>query len=145
MNCMISNKILTIFLLLIICYVIYKQYYCDSSSEHLTIGSSSLLSNEAVQNMSSMLNTGTGTMQNLVITGKLQLGNVVLTPNTDGSVKFGNSTLYSDGTILNPVFKWKTTGAQWQMTPEGDYFVIRNIGATSDRRFALGTNVTSTF
>jgi hypothetical protein len=152
---------MSIMLIFIILVMIY-----NSNNENLTGTSTSVLSNESVQNMATLLNTGQGTIQNLKITGTLQVGNINLVSNTDGSVSFGGSKLLQDGsiqfgsskltpdgniitgnqiinangTITNPILKW-TNGTKWQMAPEGDVMIIRNSGAAQDSRFAIFPNV----
>lgn len=146
------------FILLLIC--------TSSYSERLTTTSTSILSNESIQNMASLLNSGQGTVQNLRVIGTLQIGNVSLTSNEDGSVNFGSSKLLQDGTIqfgnskltpdgnmiignqsiktdgtyLNPKLQWKTKTANWQISPEGDVLMVRNIDAKTDSRVAFLPN-----
>lgn len=162
-----NQTFLILCMFLITMTIIFILY--NSPNEYLTGTTTLTLSNESVQNMASILNTGQGTVQNLKIMDSLEIGNIKLKANTDGSVQFGATKLLQDGTIqfgesklnpngnitvgshslnadgtgtlTNPMIKWFTNGATWKLAPEGDVMVVRNEKATADSRIAFFSNV----
>lgn len=90
-------NVVAIILIIIILYKLIFGSRCDKQ-EHLSSTTNAMLSNEAIQNMSSLLNTGSGSLTNLNVTGSFKVGN--LKANSDGSINMGGSTtIRPDGTI----------------------------------------------
>jgi hypothetical protein len=135
-------KYITIFvisaLILIILYNLFINNY-----EHASSVSNNILSNEAIQNMSSVLNTGNGTITNLTITGQLKIGNVTINP--DGTITGAtvNDPIINGGSINNSNLigsnlSWPTTNNKWYISTEGgDNLVVRNLMAKTDSRYAF--------
>lgn len=129
------NNIILLIIVLIIGTTLYISYF--KKNEHLTSGSLSTLSNEAIQTMGSVLNTGNGTVTNLNVLGKLTIGKTTI--NSDGSINVGKTTIDSNGNI-----SWQGDKVTWTMRPEGDVMVLRNMtpandsnGVPVDSRFAF--------
>jgi hypothetical protein len=135
-------KYITIFvisaLILIILYNLFINNY-----EHASSVSNNILSNEAIQNMSSVLNTGNGTITNLTITGQLKIGNVTINP--DGTITGAtvNDPIINGGSInksnlISSNLSWPTTNNKWYISTEGgDDLVVRNLMAKTDSRYAF--------
>lgn len=117
---MFKNNIeilLTALFVVVVVYYFWVNNGRNSNSEHLTDGTNITLSNEAIQTMGSVLNTGNGTINNLTITGTLKVGTTLINAdgsikaggttviNADGSIKVGNTVIGTDGII-------KTNGLQ---------------------------------
>jgi hypothetical protein len=129
-------------------------YLFGNTNEHLNATSQNILSNESLQNIASVFNNGGGNLTNLKLTGTLQIGNVVFTPNNDGSVSVGGTKISPDGTISfgtnakilpsgniqDAIINWTGNvagGVTWQLYPEGSTMVLRNPSSQYDSRYAL--------
>ncbi len=95
-----------------------------NKNEHLTQTSISTLSNEAVQTMGSVLNTGNGIINNLTILGTLKVGKTII--NSDGSIKIGNTVIDTNGNITGATLNWNGTENNWTLGPEGNFIELKN-------------------
>ena len=134
-NIKIGIAIIVLLLLMII--PIYWKFNKDNANEHLTSLTYTTLSNEAIQNMGSVLNSGSGKVNNLEITGSLKIGN--LTIDKDGNLNWpSGASINSSGRITYP----KIGNGQWTCGLEGDLHVLRyqltdaNGKMINDNRFA---------
>lgn len=115
---MFENNITMLLTIVIMIIGLYFMFSNDSK-EHLTVlnGTNASLSNEAIQNMGSVLNTGNGTVNNLNITGALKIGNL---------------TINNDGRIYWP--------SGWSIGVDGEVVTLRNSGTGKDNRIAFFKN-----
>jgi len=107
---MYNNNVFFLFILIIIIIIFYNT----ATAEHLT--STSVSSNEAIQLLGSVYNSGNATLTNLNITGTLKVGDITLQ----------GKDITVDG---------------WVIRPEGDSLIIRNLRSGKDTRLAIAPNV----
>lgn len=113
MDKIFRNNIIIFIIIVLMLVGLYKLFGFDNE-EHLSSTSNAVLSNEAVQNMGSVLNSGNGKINNLEILN---------------SLKIGNLTIDNTGRIVWP-------GNRWTLGLEGDVMALRYNGLT-DQRYAF--------
>lgn len=121
---MLKNNILLLIIIVVCLSFIYYRFFYEK--EYATNVTSESLSNEGIQTMVSVLNSGQGKLSNLEITGTLTVGTTVIksdgtiTAGTggkikidpSGTVKVGDVTINPTGSISFPS-GWVVGTAQW--------------------------------
>lgn len=124
------NNVSALIVLFITCVIIYYLIY--KTNEDFNTVSNGVLTNEGVQVMGSILNSGSGTIDNLTILGSLKIGNTTI--DKDGAISIGEMTSIDKyGQIMI-----KGPNSKYYLHTEGDVFVIRNSSSKEDSRYAFG-------